>query len=485
MDGTASTSELTPIDLARQLFVEARYGQLLRVLDAGIGGPHRFEAALLRARALLRLQRPSEAAAVLENIGDGNDLDERTSALMLRGAALHRTGRVSEAWGALHRARSLAAAARPETSAEAAFHVARAHWRERRLDDAERALADALDPSAQIVHTHALELMGLIAVQRERHADAVVAFKKALVALSETRRRDDDLRGTLIQALCAIAYDTGDVALAHEMRQTLAETATDAIAPRSRVAAVLSLGMCALAEGAYDRAWDDLLEALRSERPIDVVRAGLGFADLYDLRGDVFSRARHFAHARDLARAIDFEESPVEDRLVLLDVAAHAARFDEVASARAALDVFERLDTRDRTTSADRRLDAMRWYANGLIAEGEGRRDEGIVLLDQSIAGWNAIGCTRRAANVRAARAAVADASASIDLTPAERRVMLAICKGLRAREIAVAFGRSENTIKNQTRRLFERMGVRNRAELVAKSAQLGMLGSAGADAVF
>ncbi len=61
-------------------------------------------------------------------------------------------------------------------------------------------------------------------------------------------------------------------------------------------------------------------------------------------------------------------------------------------------------------------------------------------------------------------------------LSPAEHRVMLAICEGRSTAEIADRFGRSKNTIRNQTRRVYEVMDVRTRSALVSKCATMGIV---------
>ena len=56
---------------------------------------------------------------------------------------------------------------------------------------------------------------------------------------------------------------------------------------------------------------------------------------------------------------------------------------------------------------------------------------------------------------------------------------MLAICEGRSTAEIAERFGRSKNTIRNQTRRVYEVMDVRTRSALVSKCAAMGIVASA------
>ncbi len=58
-------------------------------------------------------------------------------------------------------------------------------------------------------------------------------------------------------------------------------------------------------------------------------------------------------------------------------------------------------------------------------------------------------------------------------LSPAERRVMQAVAQGWSTAQIAERFGRSKNTIRNQTRRVYTVMNVNTRAALVVKCAAL------------
>ncbi len=475
MDVPSRLSRSRPIQIARQLLLEERYGEMFEVLD-GLAGATETEmaSAVLRARAMILLDRPADAHALLEACDDRSGADEGAEVLMLKGAALHRLGRKSEAWGALHRARSIGARAQREIAAEASFHIAQAFWREERLEDAERALEEALAAHVELVHADALALRGTIAMQRERHAEAVGFFHEAMRERNARDRNDDAMRANLVQALCAIAYDTGDAELALSMRVEIA-----ALPPAASAPARVHLGLAALGRGAFERAWDDLTAASRSPRSIDVVRAALGLASLAAIRSDRFSQTRHFALACEVSAGIAYTGVPLAERMVLLELATMAARIGDMERAVAALALFERLDERERPTWLDRRIDAMRWHAMGLIAACDGRRDEAIVLLEQSSVGWYAIGCMHRGDLVAGERSRIADRVAPAKLTQAERRVMIAICKGMRAREIADAFGKSENTIKNQTRRLFARMGVRNRAELVAKAVALELVDAA------
>lgn len=54
-------------------------------------------------------------------------------------------------------------------------------------------------------------------------------------------------------------------------------------------------------------------------------------------------------------------------------------------------------------------------------------------------------------------------------LSDAERAVMIAVLRGRSNAQIAAARGTATRTVANQVRRLFEKLGVRSRAELAAR----------------
>lgn len=55
-------------------------------------------------------------------------------------------------------------------------------------------------------------------------------------------------------------------------------------------------------------------------------------------------------------------------------------------------------------------------------------------------------------------------------LTPREREIVGAVAQGLTNREIAERLGRSQHTVKNHLMRVFEKLGVSNRVELLVLS---------------
>lgn len=68
------------------------------------------------------------------------------------------------------------------------------------------------------------------------------------------------------------------------------------------------------------------------------------------------------------------------------------------------------------------------------------------------------------------------DVSAVSPITPREREVLLWICEGKTSAEIATILGISCKTIINHSQSILEKLGVRNRAQAVAKAYQLGLV---------
>jgi two-component system, NarL family, nitrate/nitrite response regulator NarL len=77
---------------------------------------------------------------------------------------------------------------------------------------------------------------------------------------------------------------------------------------------------------------------------------------------------------------------------------------------------------------------------------------------------------------MRAANAAVEDASAEPLLTNRERQVLGLLADGLGNKQIAARLGISTNTVKTHLELLFDKLGVSSRTEAVATAARRGLL---------
>jgi DNA-binding NarL/FixJ family response regulator len=61
-------------------------------------------------------------------------------------------------------------------------------------------------------------------------------------------------------------------------------------------------------------------------------------------------------------------------------------------------------------------------------------------------------------------------------LTTREREVLQHICQGLSHKEIARAFNLAEITVKVETQRIVQKLGVRNRSAAIAKAVREGLV---------
>ncbi len=469
----------------------------------------RVDAALLLARATLRVGQPARALAALDGAAELVDKpDERVTALMLRGAALVALGRAGDGLPLL--ADAVAdAGAHASVRAQAGYELARAYWSLGRLDDAERALDLHVPADAGIDSARGLELYGWIEVRRERYPIASRHFLDALDLLKRSPHRDASMHASLLYALVSIALDTLDLKLFARVRRDIdASTWSPGLQPRwaalRRMRATVEL-----LDGNPGEAWRLADEALfQSAAGSQRVAALVTAAQVARAAGETFTPDRLVHKAAGIAANVDWGALDREGRGVLLEVirqvvevdrevaAGLLALYDELPPARTPLDAFE----------DDRGGGALERAARAAVARAQGRRTEALVDLRAALAVWQDVGnryaearallllleleaddeALQRADNLtrvvprswlrRRYESLAERARGPEQLSPAERRVMYAICEGRSTAEIAERFGRSKNTIRNQTRRVYEVMAVRTRSALVSKCAAMGLL---------
>jgi DNA-binding CsgD family transcriptional regulator len=473
---------------------------------AKAGAVFRSEAALLRARVYLRRYQNDLAAEELQSVKNLSDADERATRDMLFGAALHRMEN-SEGWKLLRAAASEAKHA--AVRSESALFMAQAHWAEGALHDAESLLERSLDPDTGIIYARGLELLGWIEDRRERYGVATRHFLDSLSAVHAAPQDDAYMRAGLVQILGSYAVAIPDLRLGRTVqRETEALPRTSGLSSR-RFFVDHNLGMLALLEGDLTRAWELFDQTLFSAGTDD--RRAIAHTTLATMTlaaGEIAAARRHVGAALRAVRAHDWSASNPDDRNAPLDLAIVAAPIDELGS-RAAYEEYRRMNPAPNIAMAlerDRRVEALVFEADGTSALAVGKRD-GLSALRRAEDLWRELGLRHyeaRAALTRyratgavdaletarrclhAAPAAwlnariysPATAPKAEALTPAEHRIMMAICEGKSAAAIAATFGRSTHTVRNQTRKVFKVMEVQSRAQLVAECARLGLLGS-------
>jgi DNA-binding CsgD family transcriptional regulator len=470
----------------------------------------RVEAAFLLARAALRAGQPARALIALDDAAELADgADERVTATMLRGTTLVRLGRAAEGLPLLERAAADAASAHHAVRAEAGYDLALAYYAANRLDDAETTLDAHADPDADIIHARALELYGWIEVRRERYPIAARHFLDALDVLRGTTHRDALMVASLLHGMTGIALDTLDLKLFARVRADV-DAMTWSPGLQARWFAIRrDRAFVELLEGNAAEAWrlaDETLFA--SAAGAQRVAALLTVARVARAAGDAFTPERVVQKAAAIAADVDWGATGAEDRAALLALIRDAAEVD-TATAASLSALYETLPAPRApfdVLDVAPRLDALEDVARAALARARGDTGEALTRLRSAVTIWRRLGdrydeavallalaeiapggdplhradeLTRVVPRswLRRRYAALAERARGVEqLSPAEHRVMLAICEGRSTAEIADRFGRSKNTIRNQTRRVYEVMDVRTRSALVSKCATMGIV---------
>ena len=120
------------------------------------------QITLLRARALLRLNRAAEALTTLDKFAWPKSGDVAITARMLTGAALIRSNQVGRGLALLDALQETATNAHRTIQSEIALNRALAHFCRQEVDAADRVL-DLVSTDADIVYARALEYRGWVA----------------------------------------------------------------------------------------------------------------------------------------------------------------------------------------------------------------------------------------------------------------------------------------------------------------------------------
>jgi DNA-binding CsgD family transcriptional regulator len=460
----------------------------------------RIEVAYLTARAALHAELPERARRALDDVADLVAPGERATEAILRGAALVTLGRDEAGTALLQQVAE--GAAGPERT-QAIYELAQAHWRAGRLDHAEAVLAPLVDADraegCELSVAHALELYGRIELERRRRPVAARHFLDALEMLGRFPATYGPLRASLVRGLVVIAVETLDLRLMARVQRELEIIPWPPGSPASSAAVRRLCLVGELLGGNESTAWALAFKELRTASAGSRYVAALLDAALVSRAvGEQFTPDRLTLMAADVASEVDWNAS--DDR-TLLAVVRETAPVDAAAAGELLARCKPIQASTDR--SGNDELHALACFARAAVAGAEGRRADQVTGLRSALA------LSREAGNHYAEIAALvalleADPDEGLlrradDLTrlvprswlhrryetlaehidgpaklsPAERRVMSAICEGLSTAQIADRFSRSKNTIRNQTRRVFTIMNVSSRSALVHKCASM------------
>ena len=468
-------------------------------------------AALLRARALLRLRRARDVIALLETwAGEGRTTQESLISAMLLGTAYARSGDVERGLAILDDVTRRASQADVATRSEIALGRALAHYQRRDFACAEQALRE-VDPASGIVYARALECRGWIAKVLNDFPTSIAAFEGSLVQLERCGQFDRLLEANLVTTTAYIAVELLDVGRWVALRERARRIRWD----------VPGLE--------YYRFWFEMNRSMADEiegRPREALQAARDAAacapsDAFRLfavcrRASVLFSYGELLGFEDLAASIRAEFDAINLRLL------HA--FEEVNLAVVVAETLASIGAGPDATATLRRLDTLapeqlallhdepmkRAYAafvDGCVADANGETFRAQHRYRDAFRAFSAIGMTRRALlaalrlgeltgepemlafvdeharalpaaswiRARVTRLAVWQTDALLGgLTRAERDVLRLLYEGKSTAEIAATRGRSAQTIRNTISSLLRTFGVDNRQALVKACSARG-----------
>lgn len=483
---------------------EGAMGRCLTYCDAlETQGDGTYEATLLRARALLRLDRATDALTALESIRSDSETELDTTRRLLVAAALIRLDDPQRGLRDLLQLRARECRAQPTTRAEIALNIGLAHYALRDPDAADASL-DEVPVEADVIHARSLEYKGWVADARGDHRAAAKNFTAALARLDACQRYDRFVEIKCTQALVHLAVD----GLEHRLWETVAARrakVTRELSSLSYQRFWLALGVALFENDVEGRPIEAAVEARRAYdlAPTPALRALAlcARASIARLAREPVAQLDHVQAAVDALAGADAGRLRSDERFVSLAIAEELANAGRIEEARSHFHRYRALPNRDAmfVIGGDRRREAYEQLVEAQIAEAESRKPEAIGLYRRvversttssvryglvaairlgaltgstghlSVYGDLAAREVRGSSWIHATLKQLRFSGTLSNLTPVQGEHLALICQGHSNGAIARIRGRSENTVRNQVSALFEIFGVRSRAELTAE----------------
>ncbi len=503
------SSPHSPLLAAYNLWSHADFSACLAELErlrTSLAGVDFAEAALLRARTLLRLDRAMEAVDALDvEPSLLADDDVRCSVEGLRGFSLASAGRFDEGIRSLHDALAYADT-RPVHACvrlEVVYHLAFASWLAGDYAQAEAEASRALEPGVDGIVSRATALRGWIRVGRSQYAQALPFFREARRAFTSVSR-DAAFEASVVHALATYEWQL----LEHDGEpRYYADELPRVHGP--------SLDTYRLLVGVAD-AWR---AALAGDEYRAVAFAAQTEANDVPPHWRLFALAtragiaRSFGHEQyaratadvgfTIASGADWTDSPGESRMALLYGAERLAGHD-VDRARALLGAYARIETAidpRYARGAHEFHRATEHHARGVVALAASDVPSAQRHLLDAHGLFTAVGFRWRAAasqlalareNSVVARRAYRDARkfvlecfprsyltrelhdhalqapvpATEPLTQAHVAIVRALCAGKSKRQIAEERRTALGTVRNQVKQILQRTGLHSVDEL-------------------
>jgi DNA-binding CsgD family transcriptional regulator len=466
----------------------------------------RTHLALLRARALLRLDRPDDALRSLQDaaaIPAGTD--ESITTRMLTGAARVRRGDVEDGLAVLVAAASDARTAHPTIRSEIALNIGLARYAKGDFDAADRVLT-TVARDADLVYARAVQYRAWIAAARGHNDRAATLFAAALQQLDECRHYDAFFEANCTRALAQLALERLDREIwpVIASRRTRIDWSVNGLAEPRFWTAYCAAGYQLDIVG-------DPLGAAREARHAESI--AVGNAQRVQARCKRAAVARHVgecnAHrdhaesAAELFATANVETLAGDEKIVPLVLAEELAGIDAVR-AQGLFELYTRAQPMlpVKLTSHSPATEAYRSLVEAAIAE-RGNAAVAIQRYRRAFDIYSRIGFRRRAvmaalrvATLTGDRKMLAYADrVTADLPPqswlrrevdaikqrrtgltnVQREVLALICQGKSNPEIARLRDRSLHTVRNLVARLFEIFEVKSREELAVECVRRGI----------
>lgn len=339
-----------------------------------------------------------------------------------------------------------------------------------RVDEARRACALLMSPPsgrAPTVHTMSTALGHLVRIERraghwERASEHLRRLDEIALATSEIAAIYDSRDAVWLHA----ATGTDDVAGHHARMLAIVDHVPATVAVEFRAL----LGFAALSHGDAATALEHLIAADSAADAADYADVrSVGFQpDLVEaavLVGDV---GRAQAATSRLDAAATRSGSPL-----LAMEAARAAVLVATArrDARTSAERLRRVLVDDETARLGRPFEVGRaWFTLALADARIGARARAATAFDQAARRWDVLGARSWTSLLEAERRRVGTERAeSGELTDTERQVAQLVSLGRTNREVAAAMIVSVRTVESHLTRVYRKLGLRSRSQLVAQ----------------
>lgn len=464
------------------------------------------ESRVLLARVALRERHPDEALEFLARWrGQPDPLLDAERNLLLA-TTYERLGRHDEA-AALY-GLPLPRHASRALQNEWLYVRALGYWIRGRQDEAEDLIARQ-QPDRHVAFAQGRDLLGWIEIGRREYPAAAQCFEQALDVFDQAALPDEGARAICVHSLSVIAVETLNLGLRERLHSEYRRMPATPWVKKQAFHAGQYLARLEALCGADASAFALASELQRTaERHDEKLRSHVTIAEFLRVRGDKAGPRFHLELAKAELRSERWSRSDADDAMAALLYCIEASYLDPAAAAEGLTRVLSASGKSDLLLAFehDARASALALYARGRVAVGLGDALQGEELIRRALAIWTQYLYRYRiaiaeldlasmfedTASLGRAKEIVADVSASwlgeferkienrlhsglADLSRAERRVLRYLCEGKSNREIAETLQRSESTIRNQTQRIFDVLGINSRAALVARCAEWGL----------